>query len=137
MCGRFYPNANTWREIHDLYGLTGAARNLQPHHNVAPTDTIDVVRSAEGASTPWAESVARQPGGRLQIGTMAGFISERVAGFKLECLAGFVGIRRHFVGDPQSPRSCVKLNLFLPFWTFTSIWRSRLARLNSGRSFAG
>ena len=24
---------------------------------------------------------------------MAGFISERVAGFKLECLAGFVGIR--------------------------------------------
>ncbi len=33
------------------------------------------------------------PSGRLQIGTMAGFISERVAGFKLECLAGFVGIR--------------------------------------------
>ena len=33
------------------------------------------------------------PGGRLQIGTMAGFISERVAGFILECLAGFVGIR--------------------------------------------
>jgi hypothetical protein len=24
---------------------------------------------------------------------MAAFISERVAGFKLECLAGFVGIR--------------------------------------------
>jgi hypothetical protein len=28
---------------------------------------------------------------------MAGFISERVAGFKLECLAGFVGIRRFSV----------------------------------------
>ncbi len=34
------------------------------------------------------------PRGRLQIGTMAGFKSERVAGFILECVAGFVGIRR-------------------------------------------
>jgi hypothetical protein len=33
------------------------------------------------------------PGGRLQIGTVAGFKSERVAGFNLECMAGFVGIR--------------------------------------------
>jgi hypothetical protein len=32
-------------------------------------------------------------GGRLQIGTMAGFKLERVAGFKSECMAGFVGIR--------------------------------------------
>jgi hypothetical protein len=32
-------------------------------------------------------------GGRLQIGTMAGFKSERVAGFNLECMAGFIGIR--------------------------------------------
>jgi hypothetical protein len=37
--------------------------------------------------------VETPPGGRLQIGTMAGFISERVAGFILECMAGFVGIR--------------------------------------------
>jgi len=35
------------------------------------------------------------PRGRLQIGTMAGFKSERVAGFNLECMAGFVGIRNH------------------------------------------
>ena len=34
------------------------------------------------------------PGGRLQIGTVAGFKSERVAGFNLECMAGFVGIRK-------------------------------------------
>ena len=34
------------------------------------------------------------PGGRHQIGTPAGFKSESVAGFLLECLAGFVGIRR-------------------------------------------
>jgi len=34
-------------------------------------------------------------GGRHQIGTMAGFKSEQVAGFLLECMAGFVGIRTH------------------------------------------
>ena len=31
-------------------------------------------------------------GGRLQIGIPAGFRSEQVAGFILECMAGFVGI---------------------------------------------
>ncbi|MGP0009656.1 MAG: hypothetical protein ACLPIG_13265, partial [Methylocella sp.] len=35
----------------------------------------------------------RAAGGRHQIGTMAGFRSEQVAGFLLECMAGFVGIR--------------------------------------------
>jgi hypothetical protein len=39
----------------------------------------------------------RRQGGRLQIGTMAGFKSERVAGFNLECMAGFIGIR--ILGD--------------------------------------
>jgi hypothetical protein len=33
------------------------------------------------------------PGGRHQIGTPAGFKSELVAGFLLECPAGFIGIR--------------------------------------------
>ena len=37
-------------------------------------------------------------GGRLQIGTLAGFISESVAGFILELLAGFVGIRTQQFG---------------------------------------
>jgi hypothetical protein len=32
------------------------------------------------------------PPGRLQIGMVAGFVSEWGAGFKLECMAGFVGI---------------------------------------------
>ena len=36
MCGRF-TQRYTWREIHDLYGLTGDARNLQAHYNIAPT----------------------------------------------------------------------------------------------------
>jgi hypothetical protein len=35
------------------------------------------------------------PGGRHQIGIPAGFKSESVAGFLLECLAGFIGIRSH------------------------------------------
>jgi putative SOS response-associated peptidase YedK len=49
MCGRF-TQRYTWHEIHDLYGLTGAARNLQAHYNIAPTDTVDVVRPANGAT---------------------------------------------------------------------------------------
>jgi hypothetical protein len=36
-----------------------------------------------------------QPRARHHVGTLAGFKSERVAGFRLECMAGFVGIRRH------------------------------------------
>src|SRR5258707_9143977 len=50
MCGRF-TQRYTWREIHDLYGLTGAARNLQAHYNIAPTDTVDVVKPAGGGAT--------------------------------------------------------------------------------------
>jgi putative SOS response-associated peptidase YedK len=49
MCGRFTQNY-TWRDIHDLYGLTGAARNLQTHYNIAPTDTVDVVRPVAGGA---------------------------------------------------------------------------------------
>ena len=37
------------------------------------------------------------PGGRHQIGIPAGFKSESVAGFLLECMAGFVGIRNGFL----------------------------------------
>jgi putative SOS response-associated peptidase YedK len=49
MCGRF-TQRYTWPEIRDLYDLTGTARNLQAHYNIAPTDTVDVVRSASGGS---------------------------------------------------------------------------------------
>jgi putative SOS response-associated peptidase YedK len=50
MCGRF-TQRYTWHEIHDLYRLTGAARNLlQAQYNIAPTDTVDVVRPANGAT---------------------------------------------------------------------------------------
>jgi putative SOS response-associated peptidase YedK len=53
MCGRF-TQRYTWREIHDLYDLTGTARNLQAHYNIAPTDTVDVVKLANGGTTELA-----------------------------------------------------------------------------------
>jgi putative SOS response-associated peptidase YedK len=42
MCGRF-TQFYTWAEIHELFGLVGAARNIEPRYNIAPTDTIDVI----------------------------------------------------------------------------------------------
>ena len=47
MCGRF-TQAYTWAEINALLDLTGLARNLRPHYNLAPTDTIDVARLGVG-----------------------------------------------------------------------------------------
>src|SRR6266849_4569857 len=49
MCGRF-TQRYTWSEIQDLYGLMGDARNLQAHYNIAPTDTVDVVKPHDGAN---------------------------------------------------------------------------------------
>lgn len=42
MCGRFTQHF-TWRELHDLLGLVGAPRNLEPRYNVSPTSQIEVV----------------------------------------------------------------------------------------------
>ena len=47
MCGRF-TQAYTWAEVHAFLDLTGPARNLRPHYNLAPTDTIDVARLGVG-----------------------------------------------------------------------------------------
>jgi hypothetical protein len=44
----------------------------------------------------------RTLGGRLQIGTVAGFGSESVTGFLLDLVAGFVGIRRLAGVDPKA-----------------------------------
>ena len=81
MCGRF-TQRYTWREVHELYDLTSAARNLRAHYNIAPTDTVNVARLAAGGTNelvsmrwgliPWwwekpatfnvrAESVATKP----------------------------------------------------------------------------
>lgn len=49
MCGRFTQNF-TWHEIRDLYELIGAARNLQIHYNIAPTDRVEVVRPSVGGT---------------------------------------------------------------------------------------
>ena len=42
MCGRFTQHY-TWAQIVALYRLTQPALNLNPHYNIAPTDTIDAV----------------------------------------------------------------------------------------------
>ncbi|MBO0751654.1 MAG: SOS response-associated peptidase [Bradyrhizobiaceae bacterium] len=47
MCGRF-TQRYTWRDVHELYGLPGAARNLQAHYNIAPTDAVDAVIAGDG-----------------------------------------------------------------------------------------
>jgi putative SOS response-associated peptidase YedK len=47
MCGRF-TQRYTWPEIRDLYDLTGTARNLQAHYNIAPTDSVEVVKPDKG-----------------------------------------------------------------------------------------
>jgi putative SOS response-associated peptidase YedK len=43
MCGRFTQNY-TWEQVHDFLSMFGTPRNLQPHYNIAPTMTIDVIR---------------------------------------------------------------------------------------------
>ncbi len=48
MCGRF-TQAYTWEEARAFFDLLGAAGNLRPHCNIAPTATIDVARLGKGA----------------------------------------------------------------------------------------
>src|ERR1700741_2745865 len=48
MCGRFASNL-TWEQLHAIYGIaapeqTPAPPDLQPHYNVAPTQTVPVAR---------------------------------------------------------------------------------------------
>ena len=50
MCGRF-TNQYTWEELHALYSLSDVSSpqsNFQPRYNVAPTDTMPVVRLKDG-----------------------------------------------------------------------------------------
>ena len=51
MCGRF-TQLLTWRQIHDLYRLTGPAlpQNPQPRHNGAPTQDFAACRLDETSS---------------------------------------------------------------------------------------
>ena len=56
MCGRFTQHY-TWTEVHAFLSVFGAARNLQPRYNIAPTTMIDVVRLvrvATASSSPRA-----------------------------------------------------------------------------------
>lgn len=44
MCGRF-TQLFTWRELYELYNITGPARNIEPRYNLAPTQMALVIRS--------------------------------------------------------------------------------------------
>jgi putative SOS response-associated peptidase YedK len=43
MCGRFTQHY-TWSEVQAFLELFGTPRNLQPHYNIAPTTSVDVIR---------------------------------------------------------------------------------------------
>ena len=43
MCGRF-TQRYTWSEVLEFLRVFGPPRNLQPHYNIAPTMTVDVMR---------------------------------------------------------------------------------------------
>jgi hypothetical protein len=63
-------------------------------HGHEKSDSVIVAaKPANKAERSAAELVEPRADGRHQIGTPAGFGSEQVAGFRLECMAGFVGIR--------------------------------------------
>jgi SOS response associated peptidase (SRAP) len=49
VCGRL-TQKYTCHEIRHLYELVGDARNLQVHYNIAPTDTVEVVRLGDGGA---------------------------------------------------------------------------------------
>jgi putative SOS response-associated peptidase YedK len=50
MCGRFVQRY-TWDDLQDLYDLPdGPARNLQAHYNIAPTDSVQVLRQASNGA---------------------------------------------------------------------------------------
>jgi putative SOS response-associated peptidase YedK len=46
MCGRF-TQRYTWSEVLQFLRVFGPPRNLQPHYNIAPTMTVDVIRLDE------------------------------------------------------------------------------------------
>ena len=69
MCGRF-TQRYTWSEVHAFLGVIGAAKNLRPRYNIAPTTTIDVVRLAEGGRG--GEHHPRAPAEAAQTGAGQG-----------------------------------------------------------------
>jgi hypothetical protein len=66
--------------------------------------------------------VAAPHGGRRQIGTAAGIGSEQVAGFRLECMAGFVGIR---IVNGARVR-LARANLFQTLMSFNGVVDARI-----------
>ena len=49
MCGRFTQRM-TWRELHERLDLIGTPLNLRPRYNIAPSQDVAVVRTADPGS---------------------------------------------------------------------------------------
>src|SRR5271155_4384116 len=81
---------------------TVTIQHLKSHSTEAPTHLwLDLSGQAKHHLI---DPRKQTPGGRHQIGTPAGFKSESVADFRLECVAGFVGIHtRCLRGDAVAP----------------------------------
>ena len=95
------------RVIHNAYRLEALRR--QP-----PQAPLGARKPRTGLTASTTRNIIQidlrthDAGGRHQIGTLAGFGSEQVAGFILECMAGFVGIRtldhvERSIGDLKAP----------------------------------
>ena len=86
------------RLVHNAYRSNSPARACasgNPHDTaptITPTSTIPLTSPPNANIINMTRGNA-QPRGRHHVGTLAGFKSEWVAGFRLECMAGFVGIR--------------------------------------------
>src|ERR1700680_1918267 len=83
-----------------------ACASGNPHDTaptITPTSTIPLTSPPNANIINMTRGNA-QPRGRHHVGTLAGFKSERVAGFRLECMAGFVGIRNPNHRDRQRYR---------------------------------
>src|SRR3954451_16170385 len=74
MCGRFTQHY-TWAEVHAFLSVLGPPRNLQPHYNIAPTRTIDVIR-------------LNQDGKRALVPMRWGGLSQSFSGQCASCMRG-------------------------------------------------
>lgn len=56
MCGRF-SQVLTWRELRDLYALTGSEADVRPVYNIRPTNRVWIVRPGQDGGREAARAV--------------------------------------------------------------------------------
>jgi putative SOS response-associated peptidase YedK len=93
MCNRF-AQYYSWGEIHELYGLAGTERNIEPRHNIAPATAIDTVISTSN---------------RLQLVSMRwGLSSAWWTGSPQEVEVGVINARSEDVATRPALRAALK-----------------------------